>query len=140
QGFVLLKAQGSRVLPEVKEILSSENPYHRARAVWLLSQLGEQGIREVAGLLEDADPDIRITAFRALRQADPGHLMEYAMRSAGDTSAAVRREVAIAMRDVPLPQSEPVILTLTDGFDGKDHAYLNALGIALEGKAEAFYP
>ncbi len=140
QGFVLLKAQGSRVLPEVKEILSSENPYHRARAVWLLSQLGEQGIREVAGLLQDADPDIRITAFRALRQADAGHLMEYAMRLAGDKSAAVRREVAIAMRNVPLPRSKAVILTLTDGFDGKDPAYLNALGIALEGKAEAFYP
>ena len=140
QGFTLLKAQGSRVLPEIKEILSSENPYHRARAVWLLSQLGEQGIKEVAALLQDADPDIRITAFRALRQADAEHLVEYAMRSAKDESAAVRREVAIAMRDVPLQRSKAVILTLINAFDGKDPAYLNALGIALEGKAEAFYP
>jgi putative heme-binding domain-containing protein len=140
QGFALLKAQGSKVLPEVKAILSSENPYHRARAVWLLSQLGEEGVKETAGLLQDADPNIRITAFRALRQADAAHLMEYATLSAKDQSAAVRREVAIAMRDVPLNKSKAVILTLTDAFDGKDAAYLNALGIALDGKADAFYP
>lgn len=140
QGFTLLKAQGSKVLPEVKAILSSENPYRRARAVWLLSQLGEEGVKEVAGLLQDADPNIRITAFRALRQADAAHLMEYAMLCAKDKSAAVRREVAIAMRDVPLNKSKAVILTLIETFDGKDAAYLNALGIALDGKAEAFYP
>jgi putative membrane-bound dehydrogenase-like protein len=140
QGFELLKAQGSKVLSEIKEILSSENPYHRARAVWLLSQLGEQGIREVENLLQDNDPNIRITAFRALRQADAEHLMVYASRSAKDKSPAVRREVAISMRDVPLKKSKPVIITLIDGFDGKDPAYLNSLGIALEGKEEAFYP
>ncbi|MEO8962409.1 MAG: PVC-type heme-binding CxxCH protein, partial [Ginsengibacter sp.] len=140
QGFELLKAQGSKVLPEIKEILSSKNPYHRARAVWLLSQLGEQGIKEVENLQQDTDPNIRITAFRALRQADAEHLMVYASRAAKDESPALRREVAIAMRDVPLKKSKPVILTLIDGFDGKDSAYLNSLGIALEGKEEAFYP
>lgn len=140
QGFELLKAQGSKVFPEIKEILSAENPYHRARAVWLLSQMGEQGIKEVETLLQDDDPNIRITAFRALRQADAEHLVLYAGRSAKDKSPAVRREVAIAMRDVPLDKSKEVILTLIDAFDGKDPAYLNALGIALEGKEEAFYP
>ncbi|MEX2568391.1 MAG: PVC-type heme-binding CxxCH protein, partial [Cyclobacteriaceae bacterium] len=41
QGFEKLKAQGENSIPKVKEILSSDNPYHRARAVWLLSQLGQ---------------------------------------------------------------------------------------------------
>ncbi|MFT3701755.1 MAG: c-type cytochrome [Agriterribacter sp.] len=140
QGFELLKAQGSKVLPDIKKILSDENPYHRARAVWLLSQLGEQGIKEVVALLHDNDPDIRITAFRALRQADAAHLLLYADGLAKDKSAAVRREVAIAMRDVPLDKSKAIILTLIDGFDGKDRTYLNALGIALQGKEDAFYP
>lgn len=140
QGFALLKAQGGKVLPEVKAILSDENPYHRARAVWLLSQLGADGVKETAVLLQDADENIKITAFRALRQADAAHLMEYAAASAKDKSAAVRREVAIAMRDIPLNKSKEIILTLIDGFDGKDKAYLNALGIALEGKADGIYP
>jgi putative membrane-bound dehydrogenase-like protein len=140
QGFELLKAQGSKVLPEVKAILSSENPYHRARAVWLLSQLGDEGIKEVDALLQDADVNIKITAFRALRQADATNLLLYADRLAKDKSPAVRREVAVAMRDLSLDKSKAIIFTLIDGFDGKDRAYLNALGIALSGKEEAFYP
>lgn len=140
QGFELLKAQGNRVLPEVKEMLSSENAYHRARAVWLLSQLGEEGVKEVETLLNDTDPQIRVTAFRALRQANPEHIMDYAKQLAQDKSPAVRREVSIAMRDVPLEKSKSVILTLIEGYDGQDPWYLYALGIALEGKEEAFYP
>ena len=140
QGFERLKAQGEAVLPEVKEILSSDNPYHRARAVWLLSQLGDTGIREVETLLNDDDPQISITAFRALRQAKPEQVVEYAKQLARHASAAVRREVAIALRDVPLEQSQPVVLTLIDGYDGQDAVYLHALGIALQGKEEAFYP
>ncbi|GAA4314244.1 hypothetical protein GCM10023143_24990 [Compostibacter hankyongensis] len=140
QGFVLLKAGGDKVLPDVKKILSSDNPYHRARAVWLLSQLGSAGIGETEKLLQDANADIRVTAFRALRQAQPAQLLRYAKQLSGDKSPAVRREVAIALRDVPLDQCQDILLSLADGFDGKDPAYLNALGIALQGKEAAFYP
>ncbi|MEX2594934.1 MAG: HEAT repeat domain-containing protein [Anditalea sp.] len=140
QGFERLKAQGENALPKVKEILSSENPYHRARAVWLLSQLGGSGIEEVETLLNDADPNIRITALRALRQANPKKVMDYAQQLAQDNSPAVRRAVAIALKGVPLEESKSIILSLVDGFDGKDTWYLAALGIALEGNEEAFYP
>ena len=140
QGFDLLKAQGEKGLPKVKEVLSSENPYYRARAVWLLSQLGDSGIKEVEALLKDDDPHIRITALRALRQANPKNITGYAQQLAEDKSPAVRREVAIALKDVSLEESKSLILTLVDGYDGKDPWYLNALGIALEGKEEAFYP
>lgn len=140
QGVKLLKAQGEAVLPELKELLSSENSYHRARIVWLLSQLGEEGIKEVEKLLNDVDPQIRITAFRALRQVNPEHIMDYAKLLAKDDASSVRREVAVAMRDVPLDQSRPIILALIDGYDGQDSWYLHALGIALDGKEKAFYP
>ena len=140
QGFELLKAQGDKALPQVKEVLSSENPYHRARAVWLLSQLGKSGIKEVETLLKDEDPHIRITALRALRQANQKNIPDYAQQLVQDKSPAVRRAVAIALKDVPLEESQSLMLTLVDGYDGKDPWYLTALGIALEGKEEAFYP
>ncbi len=140
QGFERLKARGEAVLPEIKEILSSDNPYHRARAVWLLSQSGDVGIREVEALLDDDDPQIVITALRALRQVNPTHIADYAMQLAQHPSAAVRREVAIALRKVPLTESKTVVLSLIDGYDGQDDEYLYALGIALEGKEAAFYP
>ncbi|PSR54038.1 dehydrogenase [Adhaeribacter arboris] len=140
QGFKLLKAQGEKVVPRIKEVLSSENPYERARAVYLLAQLGNPGIKEVETLLQDSDAQIRITALRALRQANPQNVINYAGQLASDKSPAVRREVAIALRGLPLEKTEPILLTLIDGYDGHDRWYLNALGIALEGEAEVFYP
>ncbi|MEX2592878.1 MAG: HEAT repeat domain-containing protein, partial [Anditalea sp.] len=116
------------------------NPYHRARAVWLLSQLGQKGIKEVEALLNDANPNIKVTALRALKQANPSGIIDYAQKLVKDTSAAVRREVAIALKDIPLDKSNSLILALTEGYDGKDPWYLNALGIALEGKENDFYP
>lgn len=139
QGFERLKAQGSEILPSLVKLLASENPYHRARTVWLMAQLGHEGIRKTTALLQDGDPQIRLTAFRALRQADQDHLMDYANTMASDPSPAVRREVVLALRDVPFEQSKPVMLKLIDGFDGEDQAYLNALGIALEGKEQQAY-
>jgi len=139
QGFERLKAQGPQILPALTKLLESDNPYHRARTVWLLVQLGQEGIRKAVEILEDEDPQIRLTALRALKQADHAHLLTYADQLANDPSPAVRREVALALRDVPFEQSGPVIMKLIDGFDGEDRAYLNALGIALEGKERETY-
>ncbi len=138
-GFSRLKAQGASALPAVEKVLDSDNPYHRARAVWLLARIGAPGTEIVENLLDDNDPQIRITAFRALRQEQPQRLMDYAQRLAEDPSPAVRREVAIALRDTPLAESEAIFLTLIDGYDGQDKAYLTALAIGLQGKEEALY-
>ncbi|WP_188507943.1 PVC-type heme-binding CxxCH protein [Parapedobacter pyrenivorans] len=139
QGFERLKTQGPGILPSLTKLLASENPYHRARTVWLMAQLGEEGINKTVDLLQDDDAGIRLTAFRALRQADRSPLMDYAGKMAADPSPAVRREVILALRGVPFEQSKTVILKLIDGFDGEDPAYLNALGIALKGKEQQVY-
>lgn len=138
-GFARLKAQGASAVPKVEQVLASDNPYHRARATWLLAQLGAPGTEIVENLLDDEDPQIRITAFRALRQTQPKQLINYAQQLSQDASPAVRREVAIALRDTPLAESQAIFLTLVDGYDGEDRAYLTALGIGLQGKEEAFY-
>lgn len=139
QGFERLKKQGEKVIPEVKKILSEENPYYRARAVWLLSQLGNQGIAEVKSLSKDSDVNIRTVSFRALRQSDPENILQYAELYANDESPAVRREVAISMRDIPLSKCKSIILKLIDRLDSEDQAYLNAISIALQGKQDEFY-
>lgn len=139
-GFQRLVTQGPQVISALSGLLESDNPYYRARAVWLISQFGEVGIKRIEGLLDDPDATIRVTAFRALRQSNPGHLLDYAAQLVNDTSAAVRREVAIALRDVPLDTCHQLILSLVDQFDGHDRYYLHALGIALFGKADRIYP
>lgn len=139
-GFDRLRAKGSAVRSEVQQLLEAENPFHRARAVWLLSQLGPEGRSIVEDLLTTAsDPRLRIAAYRALLQATPAQLLVYARISAEDPSPAVRRAVAVSLREVALEDSRDILRQLYDTFDGQDRWYLEALGIALDGKEAAFY-
>ncbi|WPP49434.1 PVC-type heme-binding CxxCH protein [Catalinimonas niigatensis] len=145
QGFVKLREQGETVIEEVKALLTAKNPYHQARAVWLLSQLGEQGIQEVEKVLQHDNVrhdsvQLRITAYRALQQAKPKDWLAYADQLAEDPSIAVRREVALSLRDVPLNQSKNLILKLIASYEGDDPWYLEALGIAMDGKEQKLYP
>ena len=137
-GFERLKANGAEALPAVKNLLRDANPFHRARAIWLMAELGPAGVREVQALLGDDDAQVRLTAFRALRKVTPSVLAE-ARRLADDSSPAVRREVALSLRGVPFEQSRDILLELAATYDGVDRWYLEALGTAAAGHEEALY-
>ena len=139
-GFEKLLARGAGSEAAVAEALKAErDPTFRARLVWLLAQVSHGGRALVRERVKDPDPQTRLVAFRALRRAgdDP---MRFAPALAADDSPAVRREVALALRDVPLGQCGDVLLKLAEGYDGKDRWYLEALGTACDGKEEAVYP
>ncbi|MGV3640940.1 MAG: PVC-type heme-binding CxxCH protein [Adhaeribacter sp.] len=138
-GFVRLAAQGDKVLKHVKRLTSSQNPYHRARAVWLMSQLGPKGLAQTEAMLKDQDPNIRLTAFRALRQVKPD-ILPYARQLSKDASPAVRREVALALRDLPADQVQDIALDLASDFDPEDRYYVEALGLAFTDKEDKIYP
>ncbi len=131
------------------------NPRHRARAMWLLSNLaGNYAYPTLQAGLRDKDPDIRIAALRGVRQlvADPkrhtqtdeltkdGTLAAYpiskivALRLAllgliVDKSPEVRRECAIALRHFDSKEKPEAWAVLAMQHDGKDRWYLEALGI-----------
>jgi putative heme-binding domain-containing protein len=138
-GFTALAAQGDKSLKDVKRIMSTANPYHRARAVWLLSQLGPKGVAETEALLKDSDANIRLTAFRALRQVKTD-ILPYARQLSKDASPAVRREVAVALRDLPFEQVQDIALELATQLDPQDRYYVEALGLALTNKEDKIYP
>lgn len=151
-----LRAAGPAAVAPVAALLQDENPYMRARAVWVLSEEAGGGLPRVAAVLEDANPQMRIVAFRALRraveqgrvqaasrpEATPGtreHLLATARRLATDPSPAVRREVAVMLRDEPYPVSGPVLLALAQGYSGNDRTLLEAWGVGATGKEAAVY-
>ncbi len=152
-GFDALKAQGEKAVEPVLALLSSSsNPYHRARAIFLLAHLGAEGQFEVERLLKANDAPVRVTALRALRSITPENskaipaltasqkaLLPLLGNLSTDTSPAVRREVAIALRDVPYVDCRRMLLNLVNGYDGQDRYYLNALGIAADSKEEALF-
>ncbi len=138
-GFEKLKERGDSVLDEVVNILKSDNPYHRARAIWLLGQLGEKGVKLVEDILRnEPDSSLRVTAYRTLK-ANQEKIAQYASIAVDDPSPAVRREVLISLRDVNCEDSRQLNMELFQGYDGKDRWYLEALGMAMEGKEELAY-
>ncbi|MDG2124596.1 MAG: dehydrogenase, partial [Verrucomicrobiales bacterium] len=138
-GFTRLKAAGESALPDVKALLGDPNPYLQARATWLLAQLGDKGIALVEERLErSTDPQMRIACFRALRFVQ-SNTLQHARALASDPSPAVRREVALALRDRPLNECQDIILELARGYDGEDRWYLEAIGTASSGKETPVY-
>ncbi len=136
--FEKLKAQGPAVIQQVKLLLNNKNPFVQARAVWLLSQLGEEGRKETETILNSPDEMLRATAFRALRQRGTG-LLVYAKKLSEDPSPFVRREVAIALRDIPFAEKKEILLSLARQYDSEDRWYLEALGSAMDSDASLWY-
>ena len=151
-GFEALAKQGEKVIEPVMGLLASPNPYFRARAVFLLAQLAAEGQFEVERLLKAVDAPVRLVALRALRSITPANSKAIPTLTASqkallpllgnlsiDRNAAVRREVAVAIRDIPFDECRFILNNLVKGYDGKDPWYLNALGEAADGKEEALF-
>jgi putative heme-binding domain-containing protein len=137
-GLYALEKSGAKAIPEVKKLLEDENPYMQGRGIWALSKLGPQGLKEVEAILKSDSDTLRLVAFRALRRANH-RLLEHANTLAGDPSIRVRREVALAMRDLPFEKAGPVLLKLAAGYTEEDRWNLEAFGTGCTGKEDAVY-
>jgi putative membrane-bound dehydrogenase-like protein len=137
-GFHALKAKGEPAVPGVAALLKDGNPYVASRAIWLLAQMGPSGAAQVQPLLDSAKEQERLVAYRALRRAgqDP---LALAKKMAADASPAVRREVALTMRDVPFAESRDILIEVARRFNGRDRSYLEAFGLGCEGKERDVY-
>jgi putative membrane-bound dehydrogenase-like protein len=137
-GFNRLKAAGDKVVGDVAALLTDANPYVASRAVWLLAQLGDKGVALARKELGSADDTRRLVAFRALRAADR-EVFALCQSLAKDKSPAVRREVAIALRDFKTPEAVATLVTIAQQFDGQDRAYLEAIGLAATDREPAVH-
>lgn len=132
-GFTKLKEAGEKVLPQVLKLRDDANPYLASRAVWLAAQLSEKGIIATRSWLESDDATKRLVALRAIRAATDD-VLDILNVMAGDQSPMVRREVAVALRDVPVAQSAPLLARMARQIDGSDRSLLEAWGIGCSGK------
>jgi putative membrane-bound dehydrogenase-like protein len=137
-GFEKLRVQGESVIASLRPLLTDPNPYLQARAIFLLSQLGNKGKEIVVGLLQNKDELIRATAFRALRGVADS-ILPYAEKLVNDTSAFVRREVAVSIRDWPYERKKSLLWAIAKQYDGADRWYLETLGSAMDKEAANWY-
>jgi putative membrane-bound dehydrogenase-like protein len=136
----LLVSKGAEIVPDMQRLFhAAKNPFVQARAIWVLAQAGTEGRAVVEGLLNSDSIQWRLTAFRALRLANPDRLLAYAERMAADKAASVRREVALSLRDIPLEECKHILPALIAAYDGKNRWYLEAIGTAATGKESDVY-
>ena len=132
-GFETLKANGPKAIPAVRKLLDHPNEYVQARALWLLPLLGNEGAKVVSSILTDSqDEQERLIAFRALRNAGQD-VINLVSKLSKETSAAVRREAALALRDIPSERKLPYLSSLLQQSEADDRTYLEACGIGAHG-------
>ena len=127
-GFNRLKAQGDKVVDDVTALLADTNPYLSSRALWLLAQLGPKGEAVVREQLKSKDDARRLVAYRALRAANR-EVFALAKAHADDASSAIRREVALSLREFKTPEAVALLVKIAKQYDGKDRSYLEAIGL-----------
>lgn len=136
--FTLLQRAGDTAIKYVESLLNDNNPYNRARAVWLLSKLGDKGRLKLKELILGDDEQLRLVAFRAIRQTNID-IIPICEILANDKSAFIRREVAIALTDSSLKLKKNILFKIAANYDGKDRWYLEAIGTAMDRDAGFWY-
>ena len=136
-GWTALNSLGEKSEPVLQKIWNSDNARNRARALWLLARL-PKGDEYILQSLEDVNPDIRITGIRVSRQLNKDVIAVVA-KLLNDSSAQVRRELIIALRESKSPHAPDLWTKLALQYDGKDRWYLEALGIGAQGNEELFF-
>jgi putative membrane-bound dehydrogenase-like protein len=137
-GWTALKGMGKTAELELANLIDSEaNPRLRARAIWLLSKMPGGG-KFVAEALANSNPDIRIAGLRATRETHSADVIVPAIEKlVNDRSPEVRRECAIALRELKHPKKAELWAKLAMQHDGNDRWCLEALGIGADNDWDA---
>jgi putative membrane-bound dehydrogenase-like protein len=144
--WTALHKMGDGAEAALTKLSQDANPRFRARAIWLLGKQDSAAKRTavVKAALTDADPDIRIVGIRLARQLADKNLQIPDIEDAvniDDPSPAVRREILVGLRELKLnqhPHLADAWAELARQYDGKDRWYLEALGLAADGRWDTF--
>jgi len=115
------------------KMMGSEDSIYAARAAWCLGKMPGAGKMVIEKLKGHKDSDLRIVSIRLSRQL--GHdVVGLVSDLSKDKNPQVRRECAIALRELDAKSAASVWADLAMQHDGSDRWYLEALGIGAEGK------
>ena len=140
-GFERARALGSSItrMKLANKLLSSENPYHHARAAWLVNTTDSAGKKTLEQWVAGKDIRLGVVAFRALRQsASKPQLLHLIGQNIG-RSSFLDREMAIALRDFNWVEKKALIERITNRYNGDDDYLLETIGIAAEHHEEELY-
>jgi len=137
-GWEALHEMGAAAEDALKKMWGDSNPRMRARALHLLARIPGKEEQYVKAAISDADPDIRLCGVRIARELKMD-LIPIVRQLVNDSSAAVRRDCALALRHSKSPDAPDLWADLAMKHDGKDRWYLEALGIGADGNEDSFF-
>jgi putative membrane-bound dehydrogenase-like protein len=123
--------------PLTKMARSAKHPLERARALWVLWGMGEEGRKVILETLKDADPRFRAQAVRMLRE-DMEKNLDAILPLAGDENAEVRLEVTLALRELPTARAKAGLEQLVKKLDPADIWYMPTIGGAIKQREAEF--
>jgi hypothetical protein len=95
--------------------------------------LGDKGAAICRERLKHAEAEQRLLSFRSLRNAGAA-VLPMIEKLIADPSPAVRRELAVALRDIKGPDKRDLVVQLRSAFgDATERTYLEACGMAADG-------
>ncbi|MCC7010343.1 MAG: c-type cytochrome [Acidobacteria bacterium] len=152
--YQAIKSQGQGAVSLLQSLWKQNDPVVKARALWLLGSLGPAGNGALKEALSHREPRFRVLALR-VAHANGADMLAFSKPVLRDPSPAVRREVALMLRDAspslmlpPYAYPEQVtpskewldaMVELAGQFDGTDRWYLEAFNIAARGREDALY-
>ena len=122
---------------ELLKLYRSSDSRYRARSLWLLSKIQGKGEKHIQTASKDSDENIRVVSIRAARQIDMD-IIPLLKSLVSDPSPRVRRECAIAIRESNSDLAAQLWNELAQLHDGEDRWYLEALGVAADGRCDSF--
>ena len=138
-GFRELKKTGSKAYAQVAKLLEHDNEFIAARAIWLLPHLGKKGLEHCYTLLENDQSNTRLVAYRALRRAEI-NILPYAKILAEDANTAIRRDVALSLRNYSAEETGSIFVDLVNNMPKKyDKNYVEAIGLGATNKEKAIW-
>ena len=156
-----LLARGPEDMPAMKDAAHSGDPILMARMLWVADALDGPALREQIGRVAESGatagdllgPRIREEMVRILGRdvsrvgdvtpaptAPPAAASSLASlrKFTDDPDAGVRRELILALRDMPTNEVGEALKALAASWDGRDRWYLEALGLALKDREPEF--
>jgi putative membrane-bound dehydrogenase-like protein len=129
QAWQALHKMGKGAEPALQGLLTHQNPRMRARALWLLAKIPGRAEHYIGLAMADPLEELRITGLRIARNEQPAALHQWIAKAVADTSLPLRREAAIALRNLDHPQAPALWAQLANTYQGNDRWFLEALGI-----------
>lgn len=127
-GFVALKEHGAAAIPALEKLMTHSNKFVAARAIWVLPHLGDQGLKKCSDQLNNPDPQVALTAYRAIRRAGVD-ILPFADALANHSDPAILRDVALSLRDLPAAKTKAIFAKLAPKVDVNDKNAVEAIGL-----------